>query len=74
MIKSSRIFYQTYYLKHFYSSSTKQSSIPVIDLTKSYENETYCRKLVKRIDEICQNIGLFIITGHLIDAKNSKMI
>jgi isopenicillin N synthase-like dioxygenase len=43
--------------------------IPVINLTKSYENLTYRRELAEQIDEICQNIGFFIITGHSIDEK-----
>ncbi len=63
MIKYSRIFYQTYYLKHLYSTSqhsTKKSSISIIDLTESYDNQTYCKELAKQIDEICQNIGFFL--------------
>jgi isopenicillin N synthase-like dioxygenase len=72
MIKSFRILYQAYYLKNYYSTSqhsTQNTSIPIIDLTKSYENLTYRKELAEHIDEICQNIGFFIITGHLIDAK-----
>jgi len=68
MIKSSKILYQTYYLKHFYSTS-QNSSIPIIDLTKSYDNLKYRRELAEQINDICQNIGFFIITGHLIDEK-----
>ena len=52
----------TYSLRRFHSTST----IPVLDLTKSYENEAYRKKLAEQIDEICQNIGFFIITGHTI--------
>ncbi|CAF0837838.1 unnamed protein product [Rotaria sordida] len=72
MIKSSKIFYKVFYLKHLNSISqysTKNSSIPIIDLTKSYENKKYRKELAEQIDEICQNIGFFIITGHLIDEK-----
>ncbi len=70
MIKSSRILYQIYSLKTFSSTishSTKNSSIPIIDLAKSYDSLRYRRELAKQIDEICQNIGFFIITGHSID-------
>lgn len=67
MIKSSRVLYQTSYFKHFYS--TLQKSIPIIDLTKSYDNLIYRKQLAKQLDEICQNIGFFIIKGHLIDEK-----
>ena len=49
------------------SHSTKNSAIPILDLTESYESSSYRRKLSKQIDAICQNIGFFIITGHSID-------
>ena len=61
MIKSSRMLYRTY--------SRKKSLIPIIDLAKSYDNLTYRRKLARQIDEICQNIGFFIVTGHSIDEQ-----
>jgi isopenicillin N synthase-like dioxygenase len=57
--------YQTYYLKHFYS--TNKSLIPIADLTKSDDSLKSRRELSKQIDEICQNVGFFIITGHSID-------
>ncbi|CAF3715285.1 unnamed protein product [Rotaria sp. Silwood1] len=49
--------------------SIESCSIPIIDLTNSYENEKYRKELAKKLDDICQNIGFFIITGHLIDKK-----
>ena len=69
MRKSCGIIYQAYHLKRFHSTSKHLSSIPTIDLTKTYENLTYRRELAEQIDEICQNIGFFIITGHLVDDK-----
>ena len=72
MIKSSRILYQTYYWKKLgtiLKYSTQIVSIPVIDLTQSHNKIIYCKELAKQIDEICQNIGFFIITGHLIDEQ-----
>ena len=70
MRKSFLFLYQTYKLKDFYgtlSYSTLNSSIPILDLTKSYNSLVYRRELAKQIDEICQNIGFFIIIGHSID-------
>lgn len=44
-------------------------SIPIIDISKTYENVKYRQELAPQIDEICQNIGFFIIIGHLFDEK-----
>ena len=54
--------YQNSNLKHC-------DSIPIIDITKTYENVTYRQELAIQIDEICQNIGFFIIISHSIDEK-----
>jgi isopenicillin N synthase-like dioxygenase len=45
----------------------ENASIPIIDLTSSFDNPTECRKLAKQIDDICQKIGFFIIIGHQVD-------
>lgn len=42
-------------------------SIPILDLTESFRCLSSRKKLAKQIDEICQNIGFFIIIGHSID-------
>ncbi|CAF1573158.1 unnamed protein product [Rotaria sp. Silwood1] len=64
--KSYGLMSQAYNFKHFYSTS-QPPSIPIIDITKTYQNLKYRREIAKQIDEICQNIGFFIITGHSID-------
>ena len=43
------------------------SSIPILDLTESFQSISYRKELAKQIDQICQNIGFFIIIGHSID-------
>ncbi|CAF1437042.1 unnamed protein product [Adineta steineri] len=67
MIKYIRILNQTYYLKRSYS--TFEHSIPILDLTQSYQNVTKRKELAKQIDQICQTIGFFIVTGHQIDEQ-----
>ena len=55
-----------------FRSSTMErtySTIPVIDLARSYTDAESRQQLAKEIDEICQTIGFFIVTGHAIDEK-----
>lgn len=44
-------------------------SIPVVDLTESFVDSACRQQLAERIDEICQNIGFFIVTGHAVDEE-----
>ncbi|CAM4981360.1 unnamed protein product [Rotaria socialis] len=69
MIKSCGILHSNYYFKkiNFISQySTKNSSIPIIDLANSYDNGKNRKELAKQIDNICQDIVFFII-GHSIE-------
>lgn len=75
MIKHLLMFHKAYYSKQFYSIryySSKISSIPIIDLTDSYENKRKRKDIAEVIDQICHNIGFFIITGHSISEKIQK--
>ncbi|CAF0799806.1 unnamed protein product [Adineta ricciae] len=50
-----------------FHATSRQNQIPIIDLTESFTDATVRHETAKQIDEICQTIGFFIITGHSID-------
>lgn len=45
------------------------STIPVIDLSRSYVDVESRQQLAKQLDDICGKIGFFIVIGHSIDEK-----
>ena len=44
-------------------------SIPVVDLAAFIQNRSPHVELTRHIDEICQKIGFFIVTGHGVDEQ-----